>query len=74
MHATKRNRFSVPRAIQPQLSLCVFGVRAGGTIEMDCLVINWPCLLPPPKRQIFPLISVATNRAAILSPGQFAKH
>jgi hypothetical protein len=38
-----------------------------GTIEMNRLVTNWPCL-PPPKCRIFPLISVATNRAAVLSP------
>ena len=28
----------------------------------------------PPKRRIFPLISVATNRAAVPSHGQFAEH
>ena len=36
---------------------------------MDRPVTNWTCL-PPPKLQIFPLISIATNRAAVASHGQ----
>ncbi len=41
----------------------------GGPIEMDRLVINWPCL-PPPQASNIPPISVATNRAAVASHGQ----
>jgi hypothetical protein len=49
---------------------CFNGVRAGRSIEMDRPVTNWPCLPPPLKRQIFPLVSVTTNRAAVAHHGQ----
>jgi hypothetical protein len=47
---------------------------AGGAIEMDRPITNCQCLPPPPKRRMSPLISVATNRAAVPSPGRFTEH
>ena len=77
MHVTKRSRFSVPWSIQPPPSLT----------EVDCGVfmeyeraepLKWFARSPighafhPPQASNISLISVTTNRAAVLSHGRFA--
>jgi len=42
-------------------------VRARGTIEMDHLVANWPCLTPPPRTMYF-IKKFTTGRAAFSVP------
>ena len=79
MHTTKHSRFSVPWTIPPPPAdprLIVVSLRSasGWTHGNGPPGHQLAMASTPFKRQIFPLISVATNRATVPSPGRFAEH